>query len=160
MQFEDGVTKKISYQWSFTIDGDKSNGIDINLDSDFSLGFKQDLSNADAELGTLELTSVKDVNESNPDYEVNVSLGAGENSSTVCSSSYNVDLNFALKDQKYFENDMSLSSPSSLALIGNSLGSARWNEHDDLLQQIKYVQMGDILNKLNGMCFESYRVSY
>ena len=82
---------------------DSHDKIDINLHSDVSLGFKQNLSTTNAELGVLELLSKADADESNPDYEVNVSIDANESSLPSVSQSYNVDLNFELKNLNFEE---------------------------------------------------------
>ena len=154
VEFKDAYDKTIAYSWSFTIDGKKDNGIDFKLHADMSLGFKQDLSKNDAELGVLELKSKADVDESVADYGVNVSLDAGENVSYAFDKSYNVDLNFELKKTNQLEKDLSLNAPSDMVLSGTSLASATWGSDDNLLRKIKYVQMGDVLNKLNDMCYE------
>ncbi|MBR5954076.1 MAG: hypothetical protein IK021_01415, partial [Methanobrevibacter sp.] len=155
VKFEDYYTKKIDYSWSFTINGDSHDKIDINLHSDVSLGFKQNLSTTNAELGVLELLSKADADESNPDYEVNVSIDANESSLPSVSQSYNVDLNFELKNtNSRLDSDLGLVNSKNLLLSGSTLSSATWGVNEDLLSRIKYVQIGDILNKLNDMCYD------
>lgn len=63
-------------------------------------------------------------------------------------------MNFELKNSSQLKNDLNLSSASDMVLSGTSLASATWGSDDNLLRKIKYVQMGDILNKLNDMCYE------
>ena len=152
VEFEDAYDKTVAYSWSFTIDGKKGHGIDFKLNANMSLGFRQDLSKKDAELGVLELKSKADVDESDADYGVNVSLEVGDDIQKVFDKSYNVDLNFELKNAGQLEKDLSLSSASDLVLNGSSLASATWGANENLLSKVKYVQMGDVLNKLNDMC--------
>ena len=154
VQFDDRYDRTAVYSWSFTIDGNKSTAMDLNIHSDMSLGFRQNLTDKEAELGVLKLTSKPDVDENDADYQVNASLDAGENVQTTFTPSYNVDLNFKLNNSNQLEKDLSLNAPSDMVLSGTSLASATWGSDDNLLRKIKYVQMGDILNKLNDMCYE------
>jgi len=154
VQFDDRYDRTAVYSWSFTIDGNKSTAMDLNIHSDMSLGFRQNLTDKEAELGVLKLTSKPDVDENDADYQVNASLDAGENVQTTFTPSYNVDLNFKLNNSNQLEKDLSLNAPSDMVLSGTSLASATWGSDDNLLRKIKYVQMGDVLNKLNDMCYE------
>ncbi len=153
VNFEDAYSKKMHYELSFTIDGNKNNSINVSVHADVSLGFNQNISQKDAKLGVLELNSI-DASESDADYEVKVSLDADENGQISFIDTYNVDLNFELKNSSQLDNDLNLVNASDLLLSGTSITSATWGSNDDILSKIKYVQMGDVLKTLNDICFD------
>lgn len=164
-----GITGNSSLK--FFIDGDASSDIEKSMETQVAFRFKQDLSSSEtknAKIGILELQSIADVNENDPDLEIIGRYTVDKDGNKTFNTTFNYDLDFKVKDDSSFlgsdakvtgfdVDDLTSLKYKSVSSSIDSPLSAKWesgvatHDENDLISSFANIQMGNILNQLSSV---------
>ena len=144
---------------SFSIDGNTLSEIDETVEIKAGFHFFQDVDdNKDAKIGILGLTSIADVNESNPDLKI-MGKYTFQGNTSFYDTEFEYDLDFMVKNSSLLtiQNGFYVDDSNRLKYAGKTTVGPKWssgsNAHDEdtFVPNFANVQMGEILNQFNAI---------